>query len=184
MVRASVKGTTAVTVHMDCPMDAKMNKRNNPFMGQGIVKRETLNGIIGYDYGNAVNRLAGKEGKEERETKVHPWGDMDSQRLFRIHRKTFLPYLSMKVENVKVHGYFTPEEVAISKDDIKPFLKKKSKSSTQEDLEGEVIARDFGLENITSVRMKGEEYVFITEVNQETENTTDDNTEITETEPA
>jgi hypothetical protein len=159
-VRANVKGTSMVTVDLDSPMDGKgkMRTTGNPFAGMGIVKRETLNGTIGYIYANAVNRIADKEGKEDREAKQHPWGDMDEKHLFRIHRKTGAHYLSMQVKGVKVHGFFAPDGSEVPADQIRPFIPEKVKSSTQADLDGEVIARDYGMDNVTVIRAFGEEY--------------------------
>ena len=152
----NVKGAEIVTVDLDSDMDGKgkMRKTGNPFIGQGIVKRETLNGMIGYIYSNSVNRIADKEGKEEREVKRHPWGDMDSKHLFRTHRHNGNKYLSMKVQNVTVHGFFRPDGSEVPADEIRPFIPKKKKSSTQADLEGEVIARDYAMRNIKAIRMR------------------------------
>ena len=156
-LKNNINGTAIVTVNLDSDMDGKgkMRTTGNPFAGKGIVKRETLNGMIGYIYANSVNRIASKEGKEERDAKPHPWGDMDEKHLFRIHRSTGKHYLSMKVQNVTVHGFFDPQGDEIRKADISPFIPEKRKSSTQEDLDGEVIARDYNLDNIISIKMKG-----------------------------
>lgn len=163
IVRRSVKGTTIVSVDLDSPMDAKgkMGKTGNPFFGKGMVKRETLTGMIGYDYGAAVNRLADKEGKEEREAKRHPWGDMDEHRFFRINRKTGKPYLTMKVQSAVVHGFFLPDGEQLNAEDVYAFIPEKNKSSTQADLTAEVIARDYDLSNIKCVRMAGGEYEIV-----------------------
>jgi hypothetical protein len=152
ILQALVKGTTIVTVDLDSPMDGKMKTTGNPFVGRGIVKRETLNGTIGYIYANAVNRIADKEGKEERQAKPHLWGDMDEKHLFRIHRKTGARYLSMQVKNVTVHGFYAPDGTQINDNEIQQFIPKKTKSSTQADLEGEVIAKDYGMDNITKIK--------------------------------
>jgi len=157
----NVKGAEMVTVDLDSDMDGKgkMRKTGNPFWGLGIVKRETLNGVIAYDYGKSVNRLAAKEDKDEREAKRHPWGDMDAKQLFRVHRTTDKAYLSMKVENVTVHGFFRPDGTEVPADEIRPFIPQKQRSSTQSDLEGEVIPRDYNLDNITAIRMRKAEFV-------------------------
>lgn len=174
IIRDTVKGTRTVTVDLDSDMDGKgkMRKTGNPFVGQGVVKRETLNGMIGYIYANSVNNVALNEDKEIREAKRHPWGDMDEKHLFRVHRGTGKHYLSMKVENVTVHGFFHLDGTQIPDSEIRPFIPKKSKSSTQADLEKEVIARDYSIENITAIRglIKGEEFVIdnvITEAEKE-----------------
>lgn len=159
--RSRVVGTSMVTVELDSPMDGKMNKGGNPFYGQGIVKRETLNGTIGYIYANAVNRIAAKEGKEERQAKRHPWGDMDKKHLFRVHRKNGNCYLSMQVKNITVHGFFAPDGTEIDSDSIQAFVPVKAKSSTQQDLDGEVIAKDYSMDNIKVIRAFGDTFYII-----------------------
>ena len=156
MLRQNVNGAEMVTVDLDSDLDGKgkMRKTGNPYVGKGLVKRETLNGVIGYIYSNAVNRIAGKEGKEDREAKQHPWGDMDSKHLFRTHRTSGAAYLSMKVQGVTVHGFFLPDGTEIPADQVRPFLPEKRKSSTQNDLEGEVIARDYAMRNVRAIRMR------------------------------
>ena len=168
MMRANVRGTSAVTVDLDSDMDGKgkMRLTGNPYAGQGVVKRETLNGLVGYDYGAAVNRLADKEGKDERDAKPHPWGDMDASRLFRIHRKTGEPYLTMKVQSVVVHGFFMPDGTEVPAENIRPFIHAKFKSSTQADLDGEVIARDYKLANIRKIRAFGVEVELIPDIGE------------------
>lgn len=169
MLQQNVKGTQAVTVDLDSDMDGKgkMRLTGNPFKGQGIVKRMTLNGMIGYIYANAVNRIADKEGKEEREVKPHAWGDMDAKHLFRIHRKTGEPYLSMMVRKTDVHGFFRPDGSQVVSAEIEPFIPEKSVSSTQADLETEVIARDFALRNIKAIRCMGMTIEVISETEAE-----------------
>ena len=160
LIRSLVSGTSHVTVDLDSDMDGKgkMRTTGNPYAGLGIVKRETLNGTIGYIYENAVNRIATKEDKEARDAKPHPWGDMDEKHLFRINRKTGAPYLSMMVKNVEVHGYFLPDGTEVAKDVLAPFIPVKVKSSTQADLDGEVIVRDYSMKNIKTVRAFGYEF--------------------------
>jgi hypothetical protein len=160
LIRNNVKGTSAVTVDLDSSMDKKgaMRKGGNQFYGEGIVKRVKLNGMIGYNYGNAINKVANNEGKDEREAKRHPWGDMDDKRLFRVHRNNGNKYLSMKVQNAQVIGFFRPDGTPLTDaevEQIKTFIPVKKKSSSQADLEGEVIARDFSIDNMTGILFKG-----------------------------
>lgn len=163
MLRRNVNGTEIVTVDLDSDMDGtgKMRKTGNPFAGKGIVHRMSLNGVVGYIYARSVNRLADKEGKDEREVKQHPWGDMDEKHLFRINRKTGQPYLSMQIKNTTDHGFFDPMGKAIPEDEIRPFIPTKAKSSTQADLEGEVVVRDYNMLNVRAIRMRGTEYAII-----------------------
>tara|TARA_R110000824_G_scaffold379016_1_gene570820 strand:- start:9 stop:617 length:609 start_codon:yes stop_codon:yes gene_type:complete len=173
IILANVKGTTIVSVDLDSDLDGKgkMSKKDketkiaNPFLGQGIVKRMTMTGMIGYIYENSVNRLAAKEGQEERIAKPHAWGDLDSKRIFRTHRKNGdVRAMSMKTESYTVHGYFRPDGSELTVDevaDLKNFIPIKKKSSTQADLEGEVIARDIALRNMTAMRFAGTNYSIV-----------------------
>lgn len=163
MLRNSIKGTAMLTVDLDSDMDGKgkMNVTNNPYAKMGVTKREVLNGVVGYNYGNAINRLAAKEGQNERDAKRHPWGDMDDARLFRIHRTTGERYLSMMVRSSTVLGYFYPSHDQIVTESIKPFIPIKTKSSSQTDLDGEVIARDYKLSNIKGLSFNGAKYLIV-----------------------
>lgn len=159
-IRANVNGTSAITVKLNRNMDdTNMRKTNNPYSGCGIVKKELLNGIIGYIYSDSVNRIAIKEDKELRNAKPHPWGDMDSKHLFRIHRKTGKHYLSMRLTNANVIGFFKQNGEQIDENTIRPFIPEKKKSSTQEDLNGEVIALDYNLDNIEYINAFGNKFV-------------------------
>lgn len=163
ILRKTVNGATIVTVDLDSPQDDKMLKTGNIFLGKGIVKRETLNGMIGYIYANAVNRIASKEGKDDRIAKPHPWGDMDEKHLFRLHRKTGKPYLSMMLSKhgAMVHGFFLPNGMAVDSEAIRLFIPEKKKSSTQADLEGEAVVRDYDMANIKGMRFNGADYQIV-----------------------
>lgn len=189
-VRSSVKGTTTVTVALHSPMDKKMRKTNNPFLGKGVYHATLQNGIIGYSYSAGVNRLAEKEGKEVRETKRHSWGDLDDQRLFRTNRNNGEMHLSMKVQSYPKQdgefkiGYFFGDGKELTADEVKEiqsFVPVKKKSSTQADLTGEVRARDMKLDNTQYVKLLGRIVTLGTvEVEQEVETATETATETIE----
>ena len=154
-ISGMVHGTTAVTI--SCVTEPKMNKRNNPFYGT-VEKRQTMNGIIGFDYEKAVNRLAEKEGAEAREAKPRAWGVLSDDRIWVLHNGGH--YLRMKVQSSCGEGpkYFIKETgEEISKELLKPWMPERKKSSTQSDLEGEVIERDITLSNVKVIRIKGME---------------------------
>lgn len=155
MVESNVKGTTAITI--DCITTPNMRKTGNPYLG--VKKFQTMNGLIGFIYEDGVNRLAAKEGKEEREAKARSWGEIGDGRFF-VHNgdKT---YLRMMVKGSTNVYYFMPDGTEVSKAELAPFLPVKKKSSTQADLEGELIERDINVDNIKAVRMMGEEYIMV-----------------------
>ena len=149
-VQNRVKGTTAISA--DCVTAPKMRKTGNPYMG--AEKHCTMSGLIGFDYQNSVNRLADKEGAAPREAKYRAWGTLTPDRLFVEHKGNF--YLQMKVQSATVPLYFDSYGVEIPHASIEPFLQKSYKSSTQEDLDGEVVVRDVKIENLKTIRMFGD----------------------------
>lgn len=161
IINRNVKGTTMITVDMDSPMDSKMKKTGNPYLNQGLIKKVTLNGLIGFDYAGNVNRLASKEGKDEREAKPRKWGVLTENRLFVTHKEQY--YLQMRVEHSTDPVYMLADGSTIPTECVKPFLPTKSKSSTQADLNGEIIVRDIKMENITGMRFKHGDYTLIPE---------------------
>ena len=163
LITQNVNSAEMATVDLVCDLDKKMNKGgracSNTCFGKGMTYRTTINGVAKYDYTRAVNRVAAKEGKAEREAKAHPWGDRDDKGIFRVHRATGMPYLILKVENQRFDGYFnadgspaTAEQLAVIEQYKKPSS---GKSSTQSDLEGEVIEKCFAMSSIKAIRMRG-----------------------------
>jgi len=174
LVQEKVKGTAIVTVDLEYPMDdtSKMTKGGNPFFGLGIVKRQTLNVVLGHSYINAVNRIALKEGKEEREAQENRIGPLDEKRLIRTSKKTGRKYLWAKLNNVLSSEFIMPDGTKLTAEEeaeIKSFVPKKiSKSSTQSDLKGETKPQNYKLENIKEIRAWNDSFV-INNVIQESE---------------
>jgi hypothetical protein len=162
IVEASVKGTTAVSVLSETPVRMvkkhRETKEANPYLG--AIKTQKKNGIIGFDYGNAVNNQAEREGLEKRETKGRTWGVLSASRLFVHHKGN--SYLQLKVQSTTDTVYKLNGEV-ISYDLLKPYLSAISKSSTQAGLEKEIIVNDIKMVNLKAVTMKGETYLLSNE---------------------
>jgi len=157
-------GCIFLTVFYASPMDKNMRKTGNSYFGKGLEKECSINGCVGFDYGASVNRLAAKEGKPEREAKSRAWGVLDADRKFVRHtnkKGEANLYLQIMCRSCTSPVYrigktvLTEEQVT----ELKTFIPEKEKSSTQEDLEGEVILRDIDVRNILSIRVKGEEYL-------------------------
>jgi hypothetical protein len=155
-ISSMVKGTSMVSATTQTI--PTMRKTNNPFVGK-VVKVQTLNGVIGYDYQNSINNLAKKEGVEANQAQPRKWGTLSKDRIFVHHtnkqgeEKT---YLRMKVEksnNIKYINIETNEEVDV--EELRPFFPTKKKSSTQSNLQGEVIERDVDLANVKELKIKG-----------------------------
>lgn len=182
IINRNVKGTTAVSIDIKTSMDSKgkMKKTDNPFVNKGLVKIVTLNGLIGFDYENSVNNQATRENKKHRETKSRAWGTLTENRLFVTHKDNF--YLQVKVQNSSKPVYQLPNGSEVPSEQIKPFLPKKHKSSTQNDIKKEVIVRDIKMSNITGMRFNNGAYNIIPETtSSKVEYQKEKSTEVTET---
>lgn len=154
VLNEGVKGNTFVTIST-CT-EPKMNKTNNPYFGL-VQKLTTLNGLIGFDYPANVNKLALAEGKEERDAKPRSWGEVSPCKRFIFHKgAVYLRFRSEKCLETPVY-MFAGSEVA--KALLDPFLPVKTKSSTQADLDGEIVVRDFSLASIKTITFRGVKYV-------------------------
>ena len=161
LLNAGKRGTIFCTIFLASPQDGSMRKTDNPFHGKGLLKEVALNGAVGGDYGAGVNRLAAKEGKPAREAKGRKWGKLDADRKFVRHTNkegVAKVYVQMLVRSSTDPVYRIGKD-EIPADSIKPFQYEKGKSSTQEDLDGEIICRDVSLENVLMIRYKGEDYL-------------------------
>lgn len=153
IIQRTVKGTMAVSV--DAVTEPDMRKTGNPYYGR-VMKHCTMNGLIGFDYENAVNNQAKREGLDaEREAHPRKWGELTPDRLFVTHKGAY--YLQMKVQTASDPVYFMDgKEIAV--DILKPFMPVKKASSTQAGLEKEIIVRDVKLENVKGMRFNGADY--------------------------
>ena len=159
LISEGTKGATFAILTTETESKSFMNKGRganaNPFFGK-VVKRSFLNICLGFDYHNGVNNLAKKEGKEERETKPRSWGVITEDKIFVEHKGEF--YLRTRVMGTMQAPVFidstTGEEV--EKEVLAPWLKESSpKSSTQSDLEGEVVERDYNVSGIRTLKTNG-----------------------------
>jgi hypothetical protein len=157
MIRSTVKGNAMLSI--ECETEPNMRKTDNPFHGN-VVKRQKLNGMIGFDYEGGVNRLAAKEGKEAREAQPRKWGFLTADRLFVCKFNDGNPtHIRMRVmQSIDPRYFSTVDGTEVAKVDLLPFMPVKKKSSTQADLEGEVIERDITLENVKVLHFNGETY--------------------------
>lgn len=156
LLGAGKAGAVFCTIFLASPQGKVIRKTGNPYDVENIVKEVAVNGCVGGDYGAGVNRLAAKEGKPQREAKARKWGILQADRKVVEHKGKY--YVQMLVRSSTDPVYRQGKDV-IPTEALKPFIPEKGKSSTQEDLDGEVICRDIALENILMVRYKGEDYL-------------------------
>lgn len=149
----------------------------------GLVKVSTVNGMINFNYENAVNRQRSREGNNEVfESASRKWGkrlyetpENETRRNPRhlpfvaknwkeetisVEEFNEIPndelYLEMKVENSGDYIYML-NGVEIPKEQVAPYLPKKKEGERQE-VEKTVILRDYKIENVEQITIDGESY--------------------------
>jgi len=149
----------------------------------GLVKVSTVNGMINFNYENAVNRQRSREGNDEVfEAVSRKWGrrlyetpENETRRNPRhlpfvaknwkeetisVDEFNEIPndelYLEMKVENSGDYIYML-NGVEIPKEQVAPYLPKKKEGERQE-VEKTVILRDYKIENVEQITIDGESY--------------------------
>jgi len=154
----SVKSSTHLSLVAETPAD--MNKRGNPFYG--TIKKNTVAGQIGFFYENAVNNQLGREEKEmdfEAQRPVWAVALSDTRNLV-TNKAGSKHYLYVKVNSAGTPQYFLDGK-EIAADLVKPYINVNTKPNTQAALDKEVCVRMYGLENIRSINMLGEEYMIM-----------------------
>ena len=149
----SVKTSTIVTI--DAETEVKVPK-SNPYYG--AMKRNRINGQIGFYYGNAVNNELGREDKPmDFKPQMAKWQKpTDSRNLVTNADETKL-YLYIRVLSSGSPTY-SLNGVGVSREVIAPYLPEHRTPHTQDNLDKEVVVRTFSLDNIISIKMLGEEY--------------------------
>lgn len=154
---STTKGTTIVTIETET--DPRMRKTNNPYSGH-IVKRSKVNGMIGWNYTNSVNNQRDREGnREEFVAKPRKWGQRIIGTPLVEHKESY--YLELKVERAMGSTFVdvrTGNEVP--KETLLEWLPKPSTSSRQ-DVEKEIILRDYKLDSIVKIRINKNEYQIV-----------------------
>ena len=156
------RGTVIVSFHSTT--DARLKKTGNPF--GDCTKQSHVNGILGYIYENSVNNQREREAKangteaEKFVAQPRKWG-VRLNRAFVLHNGHL--YITVKVErSLEPPRYFDEKGNELSKEQVEPFLPKQYKSTTQ-DLEKEVITRDYGMNSFDSIKVNGIDYLILHE---------------------
>jgi hypothetical protein len=150
--------------------------KKSPLAGKLVEKQSRVNGMVNWSYQNAVNNQRQREqtpldvNGEVEEFISHPrkWGQ-------RIHKTAFVRhlnkegekrvYVEFKHQNSLGYQYFI-DGLPVDESEVTPFLRDKSESSRQE-VENEVILRDYRLSSIEYMTFAGE--TFAISIDEETE---------------
>jgi len=154
---ATVKGATFATIITET--DARLVKTGNPFGDVRKVSR--VNVTLGFQYEKAVNRQRAREGGEtDFEAAPRQWGERKPGTMLVEHKGNL--YLETKVERSLDCQYFTADGKELTAEEVKPFLPKKGAS--RQEVEKEILVRDYALESIRSIAFGGEQYVMLQDV--------------------
>lgn len=132
-------------------------KRSNPF--GPITKISVVNGVINFNYQNAVNKQREREDKEtDFVSQPRTWGQKIAHTPFIEHNGKY--YLTIKVEKTQSPTYVDSNGHEINVSDLIPHMYAQSESSRQ-DVEKEIITRDYCMSNVTMVTMNSVTYQIV-----------------------
>lgn len=143
-----IDGSKPTFVSFISNTDARLKKTNNPYIGTRKISKVT--GLLNFNYQNSVNNQRAKEGNEkEFVAKERGYGiKFDDYNGCLLHGSNDIK-LIVKVENT-LKPKFVFNGKLISKELIKPFLPS-SNSAPQQELEKEIIYRNYDLSNIKKI---------------------------------
>ena len=128
--------------------DARLLKTDNPVPDALKYAEVQINWGI-WDYSNSLYSMASREGKEiVFDVKPRKWGERlpNTPLVYLASKEKY--YLEAKCERVFEMDYYNQEGDKLDKEEMSQFLPKKKKSSTQVELDGEVVLRDYSLDNL------------------------------------
>ena len=137
-------------VGLETITDALAKKTNNPFKDKKVLKKTRLLANIGGRYHNWLINQAKRERLQNVEFVIKPalWGEHVEGTSLIYYDKTDLFYLELLVVKVFEVTYTDVDGNVLTKEEVKPFLPKKSESKTQALLKKKVYLRRYMLKNI------------------------------------
>lgn len=100
-----------------------------------------------WNYTSSLYSMASKEGKEiVFDVKPRQWGERMAGTPLVHHKGKY--YLEAKCEKLVEMDYYDQEGNKLDKEEMSQFVPVRKKSSTQAQLDGEVVLRDYSLSNI------------------------------------
>lgn len=146
-VLLNVKGSNFVSIET---ITQPKLKANNPF--GGLTKISSISGVVNFIYENSVNNQRLKEGKENNfKSLERKWGQKIQGTPLIVNRDKY--YLEIKV--AKSDSKYIIGESEVAYDRIKPYLYERK---TRQELENEIILRDYSLDSIKKISVQGQVY--------------------------
>jgi len=129
-------------------------KVDNPYLGAVVTK--STNGIINFDYQNAVNRQLVREGKTaEFEAKERKWGKHVTKAIIE-HKGNY--YIQIRVGQTYGHKYML-EGAEIAYNDLKAFITPK-KENDHQGTDKEIVIRDIKFDDsVESITLDKTQYI-------------------------
>jgi hypothetical protein len=129
-------------------------KAGNPF--PGLRKITKIGGVLNFNYAAAVNRQREREGMTpDFVAESRKWGQRVEGTPIVTHNGKF--YVEAKVERSEIMGYIMPDLSVVDENEVAKWLP--NRHSGRQHVEKAIVLRDFAVENIRSMRIKGGEYV-------------------------
>ena len=164
-----IKGTQgAAIVGLEAITDAKPLKTGNPF--NGINKHVRAVGFVGANYGEAVKREGERQGADASAfvASPRPYGEWLVPNKVATHKgelylRTQSTPNQRRKQPARLLAYRDNSGKFLSKDEVKPFLPKKTESAKQAaaGLVGKVDVREYKFSSIRKVRVNGETFALI-----------------------
>ena len=157
-ILSNQKGAAPVT--LSAMTDTKARKTGNPY--KAIYKFAVVNGMIGVNYENAVNRQQVREGAVEGtfEAKSRQWGEQVNKSLVVNGDKYYISIVNPKSCKAKPRYYGQRTDgslVRISSEIAKQFIPE-HKKATNQGTDKEIVFRNYSLGNIRTVAIGGKKY--------------------------
>ena len=157
-ILSNQKGAAPVT--LSAMTDTKARKTGNPY--KAIYKFAVVNGMIGVNYENAVNRQQVREGAVEGtfEAKARQWGEQVNKSLVVNGDKYYISIVNPKSCKAKPRYYGQRTDgslVRISSEIAKQFIPE-HKKATNQGTDKEIVFRNYSLGNIRTVAIGGKKY--------------------------
>lgn len=155
----NTKGATIVS--METFTKPNLLKTNNPYWDKEnkkwlLTKISKVNGMIGWRYTNSVNNQRVRENKKDDFQAVERrWGQRIQGTPLVEHKGKV--YIELKLENRYETVYVDDGGREVDTEFVEQFLPK-SKRSSRQGLDKEVVLRDYMLDSIESITMGGEFY--------------------------
>jgi hypothetical protein len=149
-----LKGATFAT--LTTHTEPELKKRGNNL---GTVRKVSrVNVCLGFQYEAAVNRQRTREdATPDFEAAPRQWGNRIPGTVLVEHKGNV--YLETKVEKSLDHKYLGTDGNVIPDEMVAPFLP--SKGASRQDVDKEIIVRDYNLDSIRHMACKGEEYLIV-----------------------